>query len=347
VHVEAARTGLRILSETREPLAEWSFAGLYPSEEVYPGQPLRLMHKDAGPAYVTIEDSVAIDSLRRQAPAFRAMARVPQPATRRQVLRAIGILAASIVALAWAFPRLAGWVVPLVPYSWERAMGDQVLAALKQAYPPCETARDADGRHALERLVARLAASPAAEGQAPPGGFTVDVLDTPVPNALATPGGHIVVFRGMLDLPVSPAELAGVLAHETGHALSRHPLQGMLRALGWQWLLSAALGSSWAPQSVQTLLSLAYTREDERAADRLGLRLLVSDHLRSDGLASLMDRLAADPRMNGRGPPGFLMSHPLPESRAKTLRQLESPGGAPPWTPREWTAIRSLCLKPR
>jgi predicted Zn-dependent protease len=196
---------------------------------------------------------------------------------------------------------------------------------------------------ALERFVTRLLRT-AADGSAPPP-FTVTVVDGPVPNALAAPGGRLLVFRGILGLTRRPEELAGVLAHETGHALAHHPERGMLRALGWKWLLSGWFGGgSWGAEGLQTLLVLAYTREDERTADRTAVALLEREGLRSDGLASFLEHLAADPRFNGGGMPGFLASHPLPAERAKELRALIHPAiRGEPWTPREWRAIQRLC----
>jgi len=241
-------------------------------------------------------------------------------------------------------PRAADSLISLVPWSWGRALGDQLVASLETSAPACEATRDAPGQRALERLVGLLMYSPAAKGRAPDQ-FRVVMLDTPIPNALAAPGGRILVFRGIIGLARSQDELAGVLAHEVGHSLSRHPERGLLRALGWHWLLAGLFGSdAWGVGSVQTLLTLAYTREDERTADRLGVALLETDGLRSGGLASFLEHLAANPKWNGRGTPAFLASHPLPEARAKDLRALVNPRitGAP-WTAQEWRAIRSMC----
>lgn len=343
--IEPGRTGLRVVGESGELLATWSFSGMYLAEEVYGNQPIRLMHREAGAACLTLADRAALNALCRQAPALRRIVGAPRRVTVRGMAWVLGTLALLAVAIVWGLPLLTDWIVPAIPWSWERTMGDQAVAAVEQSYPACEAARDAPGRRALERLVNRLAQSPAATGQVPPEGFTVHVLDSPIPNALAVPGGQILVFRALLDLTRTPAELAGVLAHETGHALARHPARGLLRSLGWRWLLSTLLGTSWAPESMQTLLTLAYTRDDERAADRMGLKLLEGEHLQSDGLARLLERLAADPKMSGRGIPAFLASHPLPEARARELNALAKPGGAAPWTEPEWRAIQELCGK--
>jgi len=134
-----------------------------------------------------------------------------------------------------------------------------------------------------------------------------------------------------------------------GHGLARHPERGMLRALGWRWLLSGLFGStSFGPESLQTLLVLAYTRDDERAADRRAVMLLERAGIRSDGLPKFLERIAADPQLNGNGTPGFLASHPSPAARARELRALVNPEiRGTPWSSKEWNAIQNLCGKPK
>jgi Zn-dependent protease with chaperone function len=344
VHVLTGPDVLRLVAASGTALATWTHDGLYLAEEVYRGQPLRLMHRDAGSACLTLPDAAALRALEDQSPELKRALRRSRRRTARWVVWAAGALALLALGALWGLPRLAGALAPLVPQGWSRAAGGRFVASVEEVYPACDASRDAEGRRALERLVARLRN---AAGAADADAFTVTVVDSPIPNALAAPGGHLLVFRGILKLARTPEELAGVLAHETGHALARHPERGLLRALGWKWLLSGWLGSgSWGAEGLQTLLALAYTREDERTADRTAVTLLEREGLRSGGLASFLERLAADPRFNGRGVPGFLASHPLPEERAKELRTLIHPNvtGAP-WTPSEWRAIRRLCGK--
>jgi Zn-dependent protease with chaperone function len=345
VHVDPGPHALRVAAATGAPLAAWPYDGLYLAEEVYRNQPVRLMHRDAGAACLTLPDAAALRALEERSPGLRRALGRARRRTPWRIAAAAGLLAAVVLAAGWGLPRLSAVLVPLVPESWERALGDRFVASVEREYPACTGARDAEGRRALERLVARLRRA-AADGAEPPP-FAVIVLDSPVPNALAAPGARILVFRGILGLTRTPQELAGVLAHEAGHALARHPERGMLRALGWKWLLGAWFGSgSWGAEGLQTLLVLAYTREDERTADRTAVALLERAGLRSDGLPAFLERLAADPRLNGRGVPAFLASHPLPKERAAELRALLHPqiAGAP-WTAREWRAIQGLCGK--
>lgn len=106
------------------------------------------------------------------------------------------------------------------------------------------------------------------------------VLDTPMVNAFALPGGYIYVTRGLLALANSEAELASVLAHEIGHITGRHSAerysQGVLTSLGAA-VLSAAADNNTASQALglgAELYTKSYSRGQESEADDLGIRYL-------------------------------------------------------------------------
>jgi predicted Zn-dependent protease len=107
--------------------------------------------------------------------------------------------------------------------------------------------------------------------------FTFTVLDSPVVNAFALPGGYVYVTRGLLALADSEAELAGVLAHEIGHVAAHHGAQrqsqNVLANLGLL-VLGVATNSSAAVNLGQigaaAVLS-GYSRQDEYEADTLGV----------------------------------------------------------------------------
>ncbi len=106
------------------------------------------------------------------------------------------------------------------------------------------------------------------------------VLDSPVVNAFALPGGYVYVTRGTLAVANSEAELAAVLGHEIGHVAARHQAarysQGVLTQLGAS-VLSAAIGMPAASQAIgmgTNLYMSSYSRDQESQADQLGVRYL-------------------------------------------------------------------------
>lgn len=110
--------------------------------------------------------------------------------------------------------------------------------------------------------------------------YRFTVLDSPVVNAFALPGGYVYVTRGTLTVANSEAELAAVLGHEIGHVAARHQAarysQGVLTQLGAS-VLSAAIGVPAASQAIglgTNLYMSSYSRDQETQADQLGVRYL-------------------------------------------------------------------------
>ena len=125
------------------------------------------------------------------------------------------------IALSVRFLELrpAQTLARLLPQQTREAMGRTVVAQLTGHMRRCETAA---GRSALDRLAQRLTAA-SSDNPAP---IRVLMLDWGLVNAFATPGGQIILTRGLVQKAGSPDEVAGVLAHEIGHAIELHPEAG-------------------------------------------------------------------------------------------------------------------------
>ncbi len=191
--------------------------------------------------------------------------------------------------------------------------------------------------------VARIGGQLVANSELAGSPFTFTVLNSPVVNAFALPGGYVYVTRGLIALANNEAELAGVIAHEIGHVTARHTAQRMTRStvvgLG-SAILGAALG---VPSNVTRLGGQLYltsfSRDQEYEADLLGVRYLSrvgydpyaqADFLKSLGAhTELMAKLSG----NGNRPPEFLSTHPNTPERviraANAAKESGSAKGAP------------------
>jgi predicted Zn-dependent protease len=173
--------------------------------------------------------------------------------------------------------------------------------------------------------------------------FTVTLLNSPVDNAFAVPGGYVYVTRNLLALMNDEAELASVMGHEVGHVAARHSRarNNTATAVGiGTSLLGALLGNSTLGQlatrgvgTVAQLGVLSYSRGQETQADSLGVKYLVSagyDPLSASSmLASLAAQNTLDARIGGKsgGPPTILSSHPDPQGRvARTAQEARATG---------------------
>lgn len=169
------------------------------------------------------------------------------------------------------------------------------------------------------------------------------VLDSPIVNAFALPGGYVYISRGLLALANSEAEVAGVLAHEVGHITARHSAEryshGVLTSLGAA-VASAAIGSQAASQALSlggNLYMSSYSRSQENESDSLGIRYLsrggYDTKAMSSFLASLEAQSALDRRAKGKqgsGGLGYFSTHPAtPERVTKTRQETKqfAPGG--------------------
>ena len=145
------------------------------------------------------------------------------------------------------------------------------------------------------------------------------------PNAFTIPGGKIYVHTGLMQFVADESELAGVLAHEIGHAYERHPAKSMTRQIGLSQLATRVGGNSGAIK--QMALKIAgtgalnfYGREDEREADRIGFNLLRQTGYPTNGLTRFLQKLL--PLQNGKTPPAFLSTHPPTPERIAALEAL-------------------------
>jgi len=177
--------------------------------------------------------------------------------------------------------------------------------------------------------------------------FTVTLLNSPVNNAFAIPGGYIYTTRELVALMNNEAELAGVLGHEVGHVAARHAQQrqkaaqqnSILGAVGA--ILSGVLfGNSQIGQLGQQLamqgsqmLTLKYSRSQETQADDLGIAYLSSAGYDPKAMSTVLRSLAAqnalDAQMMGTSNqvPEWASTHPDPASRV--TRALNAAAGKP------------------
>jgi predicted Zn-dependent protease len=156
------------------------------------------------------------------------------------------------------------------------------------------------------------------------------VLDAPVVNAFALPGGYIYVTRGALAMMNSEAELAAVLAHELGHVNARHGVHRLSKLLLFQIGLNvgSALSDTFAEISgvasvgIQ-LLFLKYSRDDEREADSLGVEYARKGNYNPGAMVSFFSSLQKLGDLSGgRSLPGFLSTHPLTSERIQNVQAI-------------------------
>ncbi|MDO8547748.1 MAG: M48 family metallopeptidase [Nitrospirales bacterium] len=325
--------------------AFWPYGDITQTQGAYANEPVRLERGSPIPEAVIVEDPAFLEALQRFA---RENARQFDGPRHRGSLVSLVVLAgaASIAVIAglflWGIPALAELVTPIIPTSWETALGESVVQQLAPIDRRC-----ADGRlrDSVDSIMARLeAARPDS-----PYRFHVTVVDGPVFNAFAAPGGQIVLFRKMLQSAERPEDLAGVLAHEMQHIYHRHAMKALVRDLSVAAIVGAVFGDitgigALAVAAGRTLTTLHYSRETETEADREGLRLLQAARVDPAGMVRFFETLKK--HTGDAGLPAYLSTHPDTEQRLaemKALAEATPVQSEPLLADVKWDEVRKLC----
>lgn len=170
------------------------------------------------------------------------------------------------------------------------------------------------------------------------------VLNSPQINAFAVPGGVIGLNAGLLIHAQTEDELAAVIAHELAHLSQRHFARGVefskqnnwknLAALMASVVILAAAGSDAGMAAMATTQAAAidqqlrFSRQNEREADRIGIKTLANAGMSPAAMPDFFDKLLQSTRYSGTKPPEFLLTHPVTQNRIadarNRIRQLPS-----------------------
>jgi predicted Zn-dependent protease len=161
------------------------------------------------------------------------------------------------------------------------------------------------------------------------------ILNSPVVNAFALPGGYIYVSRGILAILNSEAQLAGVIGHEIGHVTARHTAQRITQSqlaqigLGLGMILVPNFGRYTPMASASlSLLFLKYGRDDETQADELGIRYAVKAGYDPREIPATYAALKRIGQKQITMLPGYLSTHPDPGDREQRTAYISEAAAA-------------------
>jgi Zn-dependent protease with chaperone function len=265
-----------------------------------------------------------------------------------KILMWAGGAVASIVLFFFVLiPAFSDYAVAFVPAALENRAGTWMVDLLITQLASDEGRRRGKtvcaapaGAAALDRLVSSLGAA-----RKFPQSIDVKVVNGPLVNAFTLPGGHIIVLRGLIDFSNHPNELAGVLAHELGHAEYRHPLRKAIESSSGGFmvalLLGDAVGFSVAASVAGMLLVSHYSRDMETEADLRGLELMHAANFATAPMADFFSRLSAkQPELTGLL--SLLSTHPGSPDRASLVSAQRDQGNVA-LDPAAWAALKKIC----
>jgi len=348
--VAIGQSGLEITLLESGTAFRWGLGEVRQTQGFYEGEQVRLERGGDLAETLLIGDLAFLSALRAAAP--QAAGGFHDPARRRfrvglTVLAALAAVAVGAGLYVWGIPALADVAAARVPVSWEIALGE---AAMAQLAPPAQRCHDPGRQRRLDE-VADVLLRTLPDSRYP---FRVIVVDHPLVNAFAAPGGGVVVFRGLLERTGSAEELAGVLAHEMQHVLHRHATRAILRQASTGILLAALVGDvsgvmAFGIERARMLGDLRHSREAEHEADRDGLRMLQAAAVDPEGMLAFFRALQ---QVEGATPAAarYLSTHPAAGDRLQALAAVAAAAPRPPvklLPDYDWADIKKLCAAGR
>jgi Zn-dependent protease with chaperone function len=235
--------------------------------------------------------------------------------------------AAIFVALTLALWYFGGALARYMPVGWENALARTTIGDNAEFTGGAGIAIEKELQTLADRLGAQMDL---------PADLRVRVhyVESDIVNAAAWLGGHVFVFRGLLERMPNENALAMVLGHEIAHAANRDVVSNLAGAVLLQLVLAVALDS--APASLEdivygpnALILLGFSRTAERRADSDALAAVAGLYGHAAGSATLFEVFLEMARAQGGTPPELLSSHPLTEKRIARLKRSARERGWP------------------
>jgi Zn-dependent protease with chaperone function len=223
----------------------------------------------------------------------------------------------------------------LIPWSWEKRLAKITAGSFDAEI--CKSKNNLDAEKNLELLFKRIYPLTTEDASFP---LKINVIRGKTVNAFAALGGHIYVYQGLIQQAESPDELAGILAHEIEHVHHRHIIQGLTTRLittaGLKLIFSNSSQSS--AEMANLLLTMKFSREQERQADEEGLKRLQLANVNVAGFEHFFQRTA-----DSSSGPTLLSDHPGHADRAELVKKYRAQASTPIMTLAEWNVLKKIC----
>lgn len=206
----------------------------------------------------------------------------------------------------------------------EYYLGRSVAATVLNMYPPLEAPAMQQYVNLVGQSVACCSPQPAIYN-----GYHFMMVNSSQINAIACPGGLVLVTTGLTGLAENEDELAAILAHEVAHVALKHGVSSIDQARWTEFgaLVAEESAERWGSSEVRAaaddygdlvedvvsnIITRGYSRDTEYQADSLAAVILSRAGYSPSALASVLQRMSA---IDSRSGPGFWQTHPSPEDR--------------------------------
>ena len=338
-----------IIRNMDQVLARWPLGDLREKRDQAREEGIVLSSMSNPDARLIVPDRTLTAVIRETAPSLNKKD-VEKGAYRRILGWAGGAVASVLLIVFVLVPLMSDQLAKYIPVESERKLGEASLKQISWALGRfggrevsfCETP---DGSAALDKMVRRIVGFRDLDYD-----LSVQVMDHGMENAFALPGGHIVLFNGLIQAGSAPEEIAGVFGHELGHVVHRDPTRLALRSAGTVGILGMLLGDfsggAFVLLLTERLISASYAQDAETNADTLSYELMGDAGLPTLSFAGFFERMAEQFGDEDEGLVSHLASHPDLMSRAQRARdanQVDAGGFDAVLSASEWDALQSIC----
>lgn len=282
----------------------------------------------------------------------------------------LGIAATMVIFWALTYFNVispAHYIANMLPDNTRVSLGQGVVKTIQRKNKVCTSP---EGSKAFAKLIERVN-----QGLGQKQNFNIKIVDLSYENAFAAPGDHIVMSGKLIRNANSADEVAGVLAHEMGHAVKLHPETNIVRALG----IMAALQLFTAGESgafgelAFFLVQSGYSRQAETEADEFAAKTLTKSNIDTRPLAGFFERIIKQRKVkldkekadknkssekktsaqstnedgDSRSILQWISTHPSTSERIKFFNQSKLSTSPEILTPSEWQALKNICGKPK
>lgn len=343
--IHITQTGLQVTTDSGATLL-WPYEEIRQTQGFYAGEQVRLERGGQFPEVLLIPDTAFLTALHRLVPGLTQRFHNPERRSMRvrlTILAALGAIGITTVLYFWGIPALAGLAASRVPVSWEEQLGQTVVNHLAPPENRCSDPTIAKLMDEIMTTLIRPLPQPSYK-------FQIFVVNNPMVNAFAAPGGYVVVFQGLIEQTETAEELAGVLAHESQHVLQRHATRMLLQHTSTGLLLSALTGDvsgavAFGLEGARTLGTLRYSRLIEEEADAKGMKMMVAAGIDPAGMIAFFETMR---KKESELPEvlTYLSTHPSTEDRIEKLKSLARESAKPSTRllpEHDWRQVKSIC----
>lgn len=232
---------------------------------------------------------------------------------------AFGLISAGLAILVLALlglylliaPKVSDGLTKTIPIKWEIELGDKMYSQFMSANKENQfKSMQLDSFFKLMNV----------DSEYP---IRMHFFEDTILNAFAVPGGHVVVYKGLINKLTNYESLAGLLAHEYTHIAKKHSLKTILRSASSYLILAAVFGdltglAGIILENANSIQNLSYSRKFEHEADQEAVSILLD---RKIGLTGMLDLFKVFLSIGNKGlkVPAFLSTHPVTEDRIKYI----------------------------